>query len=94
MTRPARKRRFGDLPAPAQAGILCDDAAFQAFVADRSGMQGEMFSASACAEYIRRQCGVTSRADLARAPAAARRFADLRTEFDAWSGRLPQPREV
>ena len=81
-----------DLPAPQRAAILGNTPYFQAFVAAQCGMQGEMFSPEACAEWLRRQCGVQSRRDLAALSPARNRFEAIETEFAAFAGRIPQQR--
>jgi hypothetical protein len=86
------RRRFADMPAPQQAGILCNDPRFQSFAALRSGFPGDSFQPSAAAEYLRSCCGIASRSDLATNPNARDRFDRLLTEFDAWTGRIAQPR--
>jgi hypothetical protein len=48
--------------------------------------------ASAAAEYVRQICSVDSRRDLNTDPRANHAFQCLRTEFDAWAGRIPTPR--
>ncbi len=88
----AHRMPFADMPAAQHAGILCNDPRFQTFAAMRSGFPGGCFQASAAAEYLRQCCGVTSRRDLNTNPAARARFDRLRTDFDAWTGRLAHPR--
>lgn len=83
-------RRLRDLPLPQQAGILCSDMAFGKFVAARVGTTFP-FNATACAEWLRRQCRIESRRALATDKAAAARFEEIRTEFDAWRGRIAAP---
>lgn len=85
-------RPFDDLPAPQQAGILCNDPQFQQFAAIRSGVPSKPFNPSAAAEYLRHTCRITSRRDLATDPTAHQKFQALRTEFDAWAGRIASPR--
>lgn len=84
--------RFEDMPAAQQAGILCNDPRFQDFAATRCGMPGQRFNASAAAQYLRDCCRIYSRRELNGSPEARRRFQDLRTEFDAWVGRIGKPR--
>lgn len=83
---------FSDLPPAQRAGILCNDPQFQRFAAIRSGFPGSQFSASGAAEYLRNCCRIASRRDLNDIPEAAARFEALRTDFDAWRGRIPSPR--
>ncbi|MEX0281337.1 MAG: hypothetical protein AB3N13_09140 [Arenibacterium sp.] len=87
-----RKQGFADLPAPAQAGILCNDPRFQNFAAMRCGVRQGSFGQSAAAEYLRQICRIQSRRDLADNAAAAERFQALRTEFDAFTGKIASPR--
>lgn len=79
-------------PVAQRAGILCNDPDFQRFAAIRSGLPGQQFSASAAAEYLRNVCGIASRKSLDTDPVAQRQFDALRTDFDAWAGRIAAPR--
>ncbi|WP_435988556.1 hypothetical protein [Sulfitobacter sp. SH24] len=83
---------FDILPLPQQAGILCNEPQFQNFAAIRCGGTTGQCLPSFSAEYLRSICRVTSRRDLADNPQAAQRSAELRTEFDAWRGRIAHPR--
>jgi len=85
-------RRFDELPTAQQAGMLSNDARFQRFAGLRTLKSDIQVSASAAAEFIRVQCGVTSRRHLNADQTAARKFQTLRTDFDAWTGRIAQPR--
>jgi len=75
-----------------RAGILCNDPQFQKFAAISSGFPGLCFASSAAAEYLRGQCQITSRRDLDTDDAGLDRFNQLRTEFDAWRGRIAAQR--
>jgi hypothetical protein len=77
---------------PQQAGILCNDERFRAFVSDTLHLSASPCSPEAAAEYLRRFCHIQSRRDLATNIDARARFRILRTEFDAWSGRIASPR--
>lgn len=83
---------FADLPLAQQAGILCNDKQFRTFAAHRSGMTGQTFNPTAAAHYLRRACDINSRAHLNTNKDAAMKFAHLRTEFDAWRGKIATPR--
>lgn len=88
----AHKRPFADLPKPTQAGILCNDPQFQRFAAETVLGKGAQFTSTAAAEFLRRKCDIKSRSELVTNAAAASRLAALRTDFDAWAGRIqPQP---
>ncbi|EBA05981.1 hypothetical protein [Sagittula stellata] len=78
-------------PIARRAAMLCNDARFQRFAAERSGFDGGQFTSQASAEFLRRWCRITSRRQLDTTPAAARQFDTLRTEFDAWNGRIARP---
>jgi len=88
----AKVQRFNELPHAQQAGMLSNDAQFQKFAGTRTIKSGVQLAPSAAAEFIRTYCGVSSRRDLNTDADAAKKFQTLRTEFDAWSGRIPTPR--
>ena len=90
MNAPARKR-FDDLPPAQQAGILCNDPRFQKFAATRCGAPAEQFNAAAAAQYLRDCCQLDSRRALSSSQAALNKFLILRTEFDAWIGKIATP---
>ncbi|TNF19172.1 MAG: hypothetical protein EP318_15570 [Rhodobacteraceae bacterium] len=72
------------------AGILCNDPGFQAFVAERTGQLSQ--DKDTAAAFLRRECGIASRRELNTDPAAREAFDRLRTEVDAFTGKIPQPR--
>ncbi|MGH1447403.1 MAG: hypothetical protein ACRBBO_15320 [Cognatishimia sp.] len=86
------KVHFDDMPASQQAGILCNDPRFQRFAATRCGFPDDQFSQSAAAEYLRNCCHIDSRRDLNTNGQAHTLFQTLRTEFDAWTGKIATPR--
>ncbi len=86
------RQRLTDMPPAQQAGILCNDPQFQRFAATRCGLSGQQFGASAAAQYLRDCCKIASRTALNTSAPAQSQFAALRTEFDAWSGRIAQQR--
>ena len=88
----AETRRFNDLPNAQQAGMLCNDEQFRTFAGQQFLSSKVQVSSTATAEFIRRHCGVDSRRDLNTDDAASRKFQTLRTEFDAWAGRIQAPR--
>lgn len=87
-----RSTPFDQMPAPKQAGILCNDQQFQAFIGQLLIKEGVTCNASACAEFIRQHCKIKSRRDLTTHPRAREAFDQLRTDFDAWRGRIPTQR--
>lgn len=92
MNDQAARTPFDDLPLPQQAGILCNEPQFQQFAGARTIKSGIQLSPTASAEYLRTICRIKSRRDLETDTGAATRFAALRTEFDAWRGRIARPR--
>lgn len=92
MTNAPAKRRFNDLPNAQQAGMLSNDVQFQKFAGERSIKTGVQLPSTAAAEFICIYCDVTSRRDLNTDADAAHKFQTLRTDFDAWSGRISTPR--
>ncbi|WP_306131085.1 hypothetical protein [Roseovarius sp. MMSF_3350] len=92
-------QHFDRMPRPQQAGILANDIRFKRFVAVRLHLAREgagtiTVNTSAAAEFIRSECQVASRRDLATDTAAAQRFDALRTEFDAFTGRIARPERI
>jgi hypothetical protein len=82
---------FQKTPPAQQAGILCNDPRFQQFVGSRIIKSGASVNASGCAEYIRQICAIASRRALNTDATARAKFETLRTEFDAWTGRIGKP---
>lgn len=86
MTQPRREN------LPQQAGILCTDVAFRRFAAHECGLTGQEFSTEAAATFLRQQCQIASRRELADDPIAQDRFRSLKTTFLIWAGRIAEPR--
>ncbi|SFQ52125.1 hypothetical protein [Donghicola eburneus] len=86
------RQRFDDMDPAQQAGILCNDPRFQQFAAIRCGFPGGQFSSEAAAEYVRDICKINSRRQLTQNPDAETRFQAMRTDFDAWTGKIATPR--
>lgn len=80
-TQPLKHRRpFHTLPPAQRAALLCQDARFQAWAAQRDGLNyhgDEMHAAS----WLREAIGVKSRAEIATDPAALRSFERIETEY-------------
>lgn len=83
---------FDQLPPAQQAGILCTQADFQAFCAELENLPREMATESMAAETLRQRCAIASRRFLNTVPDARRRFEAIRTDFDAWRGKISKPR--
>lgn len=88
----APRQRFDDMPPAQQAGIICNDERFQKFAAVRCGFPDQSFSASASAQYLRDCCQISSRSELNDSEKALAKLQILRTEFDAWTGKIAAPR--
>ena len=82
------RQKFDNLVPAQQVGILCNDDRFRRFAAIRSGFPGDDFTQTAAAEYVRQVCRVESRKQLNSDWNALNRFNQLRTEFDAWLGKI------
>ncbi len=93
-TQPADKprRRMADLSRAQQAGILCNHWQFQHFV---NHVYEVNFSGSddteKTAEFVRNYCKVASRAELDNSEHGHERWDQLRTEYDAWTGKIGWP---
>ena len=72
---------FAELPLSQQAGLLCKDETFRAFLSHR---EGRAFCVAETAEFIREFCGVTSRAQLDTQGDARTLWYLLYDEFAAW----------
>lgn len=59
-----------------QAGIMCSEGAFRQFV--------EAKDEEAAAQFIREHCGVLSRRHLDHNDEAARKFLDLKADYEIW----------
>lgn len=86
------RQHFKDMAPAQQAGILCNDPRFQKFAATRCGFPGQQFNTGAAAEYLRDCCQIDSRRQLNSQQDAQQKFQILRTEFDAWTGKIATPR--
>ena len=87
-------RRMSDLSRAQQAGILCNDERFQAFVASYyEWPPGDVGDAAELASFVRNFCKVTSRAQLDSEPDRGKMWDQLRAEYDAWRGAIGRPDE-
>ncbi len=77
------RRRMAELGFVQQAGILCNDPRFQKWC----GCVDEI----ATAFYVREYCGIGSRTELATNAAGRTRWDELRSEFDASTGKIGRP---
>lgn len=89
IARLAETKRQEPAPkSPAQmAGILCGDATFRTFLAERNKWDGvgvAVLDSETAADEVRQVCGVKSRSEIIDGTPAAQKFRDLRAEFDAW----------
>lgn len=84
----AAKRKWDELSIAQQAGIMCEDKRFQTFIAESipetMGHGEGAITAEDAATYVRRKCGVNSRAHIEGKPEATRIFRDLETSFEIW----------
>lgn len=89
---PTSTRGRGAHPLATRAAILTESEQFRRFVAHRVSVHLDPVTPTAAAEYLRHFCRIESRRDLDTTPDAARLFAILQTEFDAWRGKIARPR--
>ena len=88
----AQRTPFVDMSPAQQAGILCNDTRFRQFVGTRTIRSGVTVSPECAAEYLRRTCRINSRRELNTSDGARATFQALRTEFDAWTGKIAAQR--
>lgn len=69
------RKQWDDLSLAQQAGILCSDRQFHAFLG--------CHSPDSAAIMLRHKCGVVSRSDLDKNPDAARKFRELNSSYRA-----------
>jgi hypothetical protein len=77
--QPKERRRFDELPPPQQAGIICAEPSFWAFIREEHGM--DAYSAEDAAHFVREYCGVASRSQLT---AGLSSWKSLRGRYQAW----------
>lgn len=81
---PKEKQRWEDLKLSMQAGIRCNEPAFQRFM--REGYDSEVHGDDDedAANAVRHICGVNSRSGLNDNPEAAERWRQLERSYQAW----------
>ena len=78
-------RKFTDLPYPQQAWILSEDPRFEKFAHEKMAQNpGGWAGVNDPADFIRKWCGVASRADLTTNLPGQRHFRELMDTFTAW----------
>jgi len=87
------RRRMSELSRAQQAGILCNDQAFQDWAATKKNWESAVGDkpSDAAAKYVRLWCGVESRSQIDEKPNSRQAFDHLRSEFDAHMGRTARP---
>lgn len=91
------RRRWHEMPASQQAGILCADPQFHQWVAQALfptaiGFKPHVKADVKCAEWVREQCGVISRSELDTDPEARAKWDALVSQFRQDTGREPERR--
>ncbi len=93
--KPAEKprKRMAELSRAQQAGILCNDERFIAFLSQHYDMDVNTRNpiAEDAASFVRAFCKVDSRAELDNSEHGHERWDQLRTEYDAWAGKIGWP---
>jgi hypothetical protein len=80
---PKEKRRWEDLKLSMQAGIRCEEKAFQKYMRSGESFFNVKDSESA-AGAVKLYCGVDSRSGLNDNPTAAKLWKDLDRSYQAW----------
>lgn len=91
----ARLKAAGELPKPqealpapsqhrysGQAAMMCNKPAFCRWIIESTGYQAR--TPEEAANWLRVNCGVSSRSDLDRNPAAAALFVNIKADFNLW----------
>jgi hypothetical protein len=80
----AEKPKGGKLAQ--RAGIVCNENAFMSFLVIKCGADFSKWddSEKAASFWLRKHCGVDSRAELDHRPEAAQKFNNLMAEYNAW----------
>ena len=88
------KKHWNDMSLAQQAGILCNDERFWRFVSYKttSNTDGVDENKKLSAYYIRSYCMVASRSDLDKLALAAKKFEELKADFDVFTGKIAAPR--
>lgn len=81
-TSPKPARPWNELSPAQQAGIRCNEPAFRRFL--REGYTGDFADALAAADFVRKYCGVESRANIQMGKESGARWAMLNSEFQVW----------
>ena len=82
-------RDFHTLPRSQQAGILCKDASFQRWAAERCGSSLDEAGARS---FVISHCGVNSRGELATLGSAVTLWDSLLAQFEIATGRATEAR--
>lgn len=75
-TQPIPSRKWSEMPYAQRAGIRSNEKMFQEF--------SRTVDADDAAEFIRRVCGVSSRADIKPGTRAAAAYEDMEIKYDTW----------
>jgi hypothetical protein len=79
------KQAFRDMRMANQAGMLCKEVPFQKFIAERQGyVRKEVFPETQAADYVKKYCGVASRADIRPRCPSGERWTKLHSEYKMW----------
>lgn len=81
---PKEKQKWEDLKLSMQAGIRCEEKAFQQFARETQRGAKDVRDERAAAEWLRWLLGIDSRSGLNDNPKAAERWRDLDRSYQAW----------
>jgi hypothetical protein len=71
-------------PLSQVSAILCNIVAFRRFIMEQYDGWDQLPTADEAADWLREQCGVTSRRELDTDDAAAANFRNIRSSYSAW----------
>lgn len=81
MSKP--KRQFSDYPLSAQCAMTCDDPMFHVFL-EHHTQESPIATGDEAAFFVRKLCGVKSRAELDKFPEAANAWRELYQHYQAY----------
>lgn len=84
------RKPFHEMSRAQQAGVLCNDLAFQLWLSNR--VRDDINETADAAQFVRQLCGVTSRSELSEDRAAGKKWDQLVTDFQQATGRMAQAR--
>lgn len=79
-----KRRKFGEMPLPAQCAMRCAEVAFLRFLSDEQYATDALSADFDVAEWVRGYCGVKSRSEIIEGSPAAVSWQALDNAFQVW----------